>query len=85
MFQNFNEDHLCIGSYKCKSKYPKELKFVSFVFGVAITLGWTWVLNYICSKGHTGVSWFLVLLPYLFLFLAFFFLVIAGVELEKIH
>lgn len=24
---------------------------------------WTWFLNYLCSKGHTGISWFLVVLP----------------------
>lgn len=24
---------------------------------------WTWFLNYLCSKGHSGISWFLVFLP----------------------
>ena len=24
---------------------------------------WTWFLNYLCSKGHAGISWFLVFLP----------------------
>lgn len=28
-------------------------------------LAWTWFLNYLCVKGHTGISWFLVLLPFL--------------------
>ena len=31
---------------------------------------WTMVLNYICSVGMKTVSWFLVLLPYLMLFLS---------------
>ncbi len=24
---------------------------------------WTWFLNFLCSKGHEGISWFLVILP----------------------
>ena len=28
-------------------------------------LAWTWFLNLLCVKGHTGISWFLVLLPFL--------------------
>ena len=27
---------------------------------------WTFVLNWICSKGYKWVSWLLVLIPYLF-------------------
>jgi len=26
---------------------------------------WTWFLNFLCSKGHSGISWFLVLIPYI--------------------
>ena len=33
-------------------------------------LFWTWVLNWLCSAGYTKVSWFLVLFPYLLLFIA---------------
>ena len=24
---------------------------------------WTWFLNFLCSKGHIGISWFLVIIP----------------------
>ena len=27
---------------------------------------WTWFLNFLCSKNYTGISWFLVIIPYLF-------------------
>ena len=34
---------------------------------------WTWFLNFLCSKGHSTVSWILVLLPYIiFLIMAIF-------------
>ena len=25
---------------------------------------YTWFLNFLCSKGHSGISWFLVILPF---------------------
>ena len=31
---------------------------------------WTWFLNFICSKGHEGISWFLVILPFVIMALA---------------
>jgi len=42
----------------------------AFTFAsVLFTLFWTWILNQLCSAGYTKVSWFLVLFPYLFLFI----------------
>lgn len=31
---------------------------------------WTYLLGWLCSKGYESVSWFLVLLPYIFILLA---------------
>ena len=33
---------------------------------------WTYVLGWICEKGYTSISWFLVLLPYIIMLLAMF-------------
>jgi hypothetical protein len=35
-----------------------------------ITL-WTFILNWICSKGYTTISWILVILPYVIFILMF--------------
>jgi hypothetical protein len=32
-------------------------------------IGYTWLLNFLCLRGHTGISWFLVLLPFILLFI----------------
>ena len=29
---------------------------------------WTWLLNFICDKGYTTVSWLLVILPFVMMF-----------------
>lgn len=36
---------------------------------------WTYVLDFICKKGYTTVSWILVLLPHIFMILLFAFTV----------
>lgn len=28
---------------------------------------WTLLLNFICSKGYTGVAWFILLFPFIFI------------------
>jgi len=33
---------------------------------------WTFVLGWLCDKGYTSISWFLVLLPYILMVLAMF-------------
>lgn len=33
---------------------------------------WTFVLGWLCDKGYSSISWFLVLLPYIIMILAMF-------------
>jgi len=33
---------------------------------------WTLVLNWLCSKGFSGLAWIIVLLPFIFMFMAMF-------------
>jgi hypothetical protein len=33
---------------------------------------WTYVLGWLCNKGYTSISWFLVLLPYIIIALGMF-------------
>jgi len=45
---------------------------------VFFALLWTWFLNFLCSKGYKSVSWFLVLLPFILILFAMFFVVKEG-------
>ena len=42
--------------------------FLVFFVQIIYILFWTWVLNLICRDGYTVISWFLVLLPFILLF-----------------
>lgn len=64
-FQNLgynNSYH--VGSFSCR--VPSTV--MVFIVKLIYILFWTWVLNLICKDGHSGISWLLVLVPYLLLF-----------------
>ena len=56
----------------------RRMSFRSLVFKAFFVLFWTWVLNYMCSKGFKMVSWFLVLFPFIVMFSAFVYMVSFG-------
>ena len=43
--------------------------FLVFLVEIIYILFWTWVLNLICKDGHKEIAWFLVLIPFILLFL----------------
>jgi hypothetical protein len=55
---------LCVGKYSCS--VPNTLMI--FIAKVLWIILYTYFLNYLCSAGYTSVSWFLVLLPFIFMF-----------------
>jgi len=59
--------------------YQKDTRTSYVVQAVFIVL-WTWVLSYLCKKGFSNLSWFLVLLPWVLMFLAFFVYVIETIK-----
>jgi hypothetical protein len=59
--------------------YQKDAQTSYVVQGVFILI-WTWVLSFFCRKGYTSLSWFLVLLPWVLMFLAFFMYVLNTIR-----
>ena len=65
MFQNLgNNGRYTLGSFSCR--VPSTI--MVFLAKLLYILFWTWVLNLICKDGHKEISWLLVLLPFLLLF-----------------
>ena len=50
----------------------KRMSMMTVVVKTMFVLLWTWFLNFLCSKGYSGISWFLVLLPFILIVLAVF-------------
>ena len=59
---NTNSYH--VGSFSCRVPNTALIFIVKLIY----ILFWTYVLNLICKDGHIGVSWLLVLLPWILLF-----------------
>ena len=65
LLQNLgNSNSYNVGNFSCR---VPNTAFV-FVVKLIYVLFWTYVLNLICKDGHTGLSWLLVLLPWILLF-----------------
>lgn len=59
-----NDKKYSLGMFSC------DVPSCLMIFAVKIVyiLFWTWILNLICKDGHSGIAWFLVLLPFVLLF-----------------
>ena len=65
MLQNLsNTNSYNVGNFSCRVPNTFAVFIVKFIYIVF----WTYVLNLICKDGHVGVSWLLVLLPFILLF-----------------
>ena len=64
--QNFgNTSKYCLGTFQCI--VPNT--FIIFVLHSLYILFWTFILNCLCKAGYSEISWFLVLLPLILMFL----------------
>lgn len=65
LLQNLgNSNSYHVGSFSCR--VPSTI--LVFIVKLVYILFWTWVLNLICKDGHNEISWLLVLLPWILLF-----------------
>jgi len=60
-----NSNSYSLGSFSCR--VPNTT--IVFIVKLIYILFWTYVLNLICKDGNTALSWLLVFLPFILLFL----------------
>lgn len=79
--QNLNGDNnkYCLGSYSCQVNNMPGI----FVLKLIYILFFTWVLNLICKAGYTSISWFIVLLPFILLFVLLGLLILASPDVNS--
>ena len=70
----------CMGQLTCSvpstlAVFAVKLLYVAF---------WTWVLNALCRAGYKTLSWVLLLLPFIFLFVGIAF-VMLGLGARAVH
>lgn len=66
IFQNMgNKTKYCLGSFACN--VPSTIAV--FIVKIIYVFFWTWILNLMCKDGYSSIAWFLILLPFIFLFI----------------
>lgn len=66
IFDNLENTHTyCVGNVSCNVANTSMI----FIFEILFLVFWTWLLNFICSRGYPGVAWFILLLPYILILL----------------
>ena len=65
LLQNLGNNSMYnVGSFSCN--VPNTA--IIFIIKLLYILFWTYILNLICKDGHTGISWLLLLFPFLLFF-----------------
>lgn len=63
--QNLGNQHSYhVGNFSCRVPNTMLIFFIKLMY----ILFWTWILNLICKDGHAGISWLLILFPFILLF-----------------
>jgi hypothetical protein len=63
------------------SSFQVKPSILSVVIHSLFIIFWTLLLNFICSQGYTGVSWFILLFP--FIIIVFYILLGIGIDISK--
>ncbi len=67
LYQNIeNPYEYCLGLFKSKTDCNNK---VYFMFKALYIVIWVFILQKLCSKGYTTISWIIVLLPILGMFI----------------
>ena len=63
--QNFgNSNMFRLGPFNASVPNTTVIFIVKFIY----ILFWTWILNLMCKDGHKDVAWFLLLIPFILMF-----------------
>ena len=62
-----NNDKICIGNYNCYVGNNATI----FILNAIYILFWTFVLDLMCKSGYSSLSWFVLLLPFIIIFILF--------------
>jgi len=64
----------CVGTVACRT----DFKALAFVGKVLYIVFFTYLLNVLCQNGYQSISWFLVLIPFLLMFVLIGFVMVYG-------
>ena len=90
---NFDSSKLCTPAkiyfvfsvLSCVIMLFNRISFLAVFSKLVFAILWTVVLSWLCHKGYKSISWFLVLLPFIMMFLVSFGIMRHIKELEQLN
>ena len=70
-----NYNVYCLGGQSCETNNKVTIFLVKIIYIIL----WTWLLNFLCNYDLQYISWLLVLLPYVLMFVLIGFLFISSI------
>jgi len=78
VFQNYSNPHsYSVGTYRVNLKHHN---FYFFLLKIVYVLIWTFLLDQLCKKGWSNISWFLVLFPFMLMFVIIGLLILVNIR-----
>ena len=60
-----NRQRYCLGGFHARVPSTTLVFIVKLIY----IFFWTWILNLMCKDGHTEIAWFMVLIPFVLIFI----------------
>ena len=75
--------YLVLATIGLISGFMSHFRILTLIFNALFVILFAWILNFLCSKGLTAISWVLVLLPFIMMACVFFLALDAGDQLHQ--
>ena len=72
----------CVGTQFCNSS--KSLTTSVFFIKILYVLVWTWIINILCKNGYETVSWVLVLIPLIIMFIFMALFILTAFDFDRL-
>ena len=63
--------------------FSTEFQIGAFVLNLILLVVWVYLLNFLCAKGYTTISWIIVLIPYIFIALFLGYGIVSFEEIKN--
>jgi hypothetical protein len=77
--------YFAISVFSCLIMLFSRMPFFTVFSKLIFAFLWTFVLGWLCDKGYKSISWFLVLFPFVMIFLAYFGIMRYMRDIDKLN
>lgn len=77
--------YFTISVFSCIIMLFNRMPFFTVFSKLIVAFIWSFILGWLCNKGYKSISWFLVLLPFIMMFLVTFRIMTHIKEIDSLN